>query len=76
MSISTDRMGSDGHFANYEPRRKRREARPAMFLMQCRACGFQPDNEIVPPNVCPKCHGSSWERMPRPGSILEFADEE
>jgi len=44
-----------------------------MFRLQCRSCGFEPDDVVTIPRACPKCHAQSWERFTRPGSILENA---
>ena len=73
MSIGMDRFASQGHFATYDPFRRAPE-RTAVFQMQCRCCGFEPEDAVVAPRVCPKCHGESWERFARPGSILENAN--
>ena len=73
MSISMERFGSDGHFATYNPFPPI-QARPAVFQLQCRCCGFEPDNVVTPPRLCPKCHAKSWERFARPGGILENAE--
>jgi len=45
-----------------------------VFHLQCRCCGFEPEDTVVPPRLCPKCHGQSWERFAKPGGILENAD--
>jgi hypothetical protein len=45
------------------------------FLLQCRACGFEPAQVVVAPLRCAKCAGSSWERVIIPGSLLRRADE-
>lgn len=77
MSISSERFGSDGHFQQYDPVRRRVSPRVVTMQLNCRACGYQPnDDAILPPRVCPKCNGSAWERIPRPGSILELVDED
>lgn len=73
MSISMERFGSDGHFASYNPF-PASQARTVIFQIQCRACGFEPEGAVTPPRLCPKCHGESWERFARPGSILDNAD--
>jgi len=73
MSISMDRFAAQGQFATYEPHPVL-AARTAVFHLQCHSCGFEPDSEVVtPPRLCPKCHGESWERFARPGSILDNA---
>jgi hypothetical protein len=73
MSIGMERFASQGHFATYDPF-KNTMSRVAVFQLQCRCCGFEPDDTVVAPKVCPKCHGESWERFARPGSILENAN--
>jgi predicted Zn-ribbon and HTH transcriptional regulator len=72
MSISMERFGSQGQFLTYEPRHAM-VARQTVFQLQCRSCGFEPADVVVAPRVCPKCHGESWERFAKPGSILENA---
>jgi hypothetical protein len=45
------------------------------FTLQCRSCGFEPDDQVIAPrHKCPKCAASSWERYTKPGSLLDFAD--
>lgn len=75
MSIAMERFASEGHFATYDPYQQHHLPQPqvAVFRLQCRSCGFEPDAFVTPPRVCPKCHGESWERFARPGSILENA---
>ena len=73
MSIGMDRFASEGNFATYDPFNRAPE-RVAIFTMQCRSCGFEPDDAVIAPRVCPKCHGESWERFARPGSILTNAN--
>jgi hypothetical protein len=73
MSISMERFGSEGHFATYNPFAAASH-RTAIFQIQCRCCGFEPEGAVTPPRLCPKCHGESWERYTRPGSILDNAD--
>ena len=72
MSISMDRFGTDGQFATFRPPAGI-QPRVAMFQVQCRACGYEPDDVVTPPRLCPKCHSKSWERYARPGSILDNA---
>jgi len=73
MSISMDNFASAGHFAGFDPHLH--TAPPvAVVRLQCRCCGFEPEGAVVPPPICPKCHGRSWERFARPGGILENAD--
>src|SRR4051812_28366813 len=72
MSISMDRAGAEGDFTAYGAYQDA-VPRVAVFQLQCRSCGFEPENAVVAPKICPKCHGESWERFARPGSILENA---
>jgi hypothetical protein len=44
------------------------------YRLQCRSCGFDPRDVIVPPPRCPKCAGHSWERFVFPGSLLMHTD--
>ena len=74
MSISMEKFASEaGHYVTYDPFRST-PARVEVFQLQCRSCGFEPQDSVVAPKVCPKCHGESWERFARPGSILTNAD--
>jgi hypothetical protein len=68
-------FASQGHFATYDPFAASvgKSASVAMFQLQCRSCGFEPENAVVAPRFCPKCHSNSWERYTRPGSILDNA---
>lgn len=72
MSISMERFEASGQFATYDPFASS-PSRVAVFQLQCRCCGYEPENSVVPPKVCPKCHGESFERFARPGSILQNA---
>ena len=72
MSISMERFASEGEFLKYSVDRPVL-ARSSVFQLQCRACGFEPEDVVVAPRICPKCHGDSWERFAKPGSILENA---
>lgn len=72
MSISVERFGSEGRFATYNPFPSVSD-RAVVFQLQCRCCGFEPEGVVTPPKLCPKCHGESWERFARPGSILDNA---
>ena len=74
MSISIERFGSEGHFATYNPFPPIHTQGLAYFTLQCRCCGFEPEGVVTPPRLCPKCHGESWERFARPGSILDNAE--
>jgi hypothetical protein len=48
--------------------------RTTVFSVQCRMCSYEPEHPLHPPKICPKCHGQSWERYARPGSILINAE--
>ena len=75
MSISMDSFASEGHFARYEPHAV--FAPPVNVMkVECRCCGFEPENAVVPPRICPKCHSRAWERFARPGGILENAERD
>jgi hypothetical protein len=73
MSISMERFGSEGQFATYNPFEASVQA-VAIFQIQCRCCGFEPEGVLTIPRLCPKCHSNSWERYAKPGSILENAN--
>jgi predicted Zn-ribbon and HTH transcriptional regulator len=73
MSISMERFSSDGQFATFDPYHREMK-RAAVFQLQCRCCGYEPDDQVVSPRVCPKCHSQAWERFAKPGSILENAN--
>jgi uncharacterized OB-fold protein len=72
MSIGTEHWASEGVFATYDPFKS--ASRVTIFRIQCRSCGYEPDDAMVTPRTCPKCHGDSWERFAQPGSILSNAD--
>lgn len=73
MSISFEPFASEGHFPTYDPYQATPQ-RVAIFQLQCRSCGFEPDDSVVAPRNCPKCHSNVWERFARPGSILDNAN--
>ncbi len=73
MSISMEKFASEGHFATYNPFPSTMR-RVEVFNLQCRSCGFEPEESVTPPRLCPKCHGNAWERFARPGSLLENAN--
>lgn len=73
MSISMERFAAEGQFLTFDPYAV--VSQPvAVFQLQCRQCGFEPDEAVTAPRLCPKCHGKSWERFTRPGGILDNAD--
>ena len=72
MPISMDRFGSEAGFATYDVhavRRRPQFARPFMWKVECRRCGFEPAHSLDGPGVCPRCHGSAFERVPVPGTL-------
>jgi rubrerythrin len=72
MSISMERFEATGQFATYDPfARSGEQAR--VFSLQCHSCGYEVDNGVIPPRVCPKCRSQAWERSIRPGSLLADA---
>jgi rubrerythrin len=73
MSISMERFEAKGQFVTYDPF-ARNISRVAVFQLQCRCCGYEPEDPVTAPKVCPKCHGETFERFARPGSILENAN--
>jgi predicted Zn-ribbon and HTH transcriptional regulator len=73
MSISMERFAADGQFATINtPTAISTKIVP--FTLQCHCCGFEPEDIVVAPRVCPKCHSQAWERFARPRSILDVAD--
>jgi rubrerythrin len=73
MSIAMERFGAEGRFITYNPFPAVMQ-QVTVFQLQCRSCGFEPEGVVTPPRFCPKCHGESWERFARPGSILDNAN--
>ncbi len=73
MSINMERFGSEAQFPAYDAYRHL-AGRAPIFQLQCRSCGYEPEGVLVPPKLCPKCHGESWERFVIPGSILTNAE--
>ena len=73
MPIGMQRFASEGHFATYDPFAQPVQ-RTEVFQLQCRSCGYEPEDVVVAPQICPKCHGKAWERFARPGSILNNAN--
>ena len=55
--------------------RQRPPISPLPFVIECRMCRFEPlEQDSIPRHPCPKCHCSSWQRSPRPGSLLWHND--
>jgi len=79
MSIYMERFSAEGEFPTYDPCREllaspQATVRVRVFTLQCHSCGFEAGDVTIAPVLCPKCHGNSWERVVRPGSILAQAD--
>ena len=74
MVVSSGLLWAQGQFPSYDRFAQAPPERVAMFTVQCRQCGFEPEECLVPPPVCPKCHGQSWERFTKPGSLLSNAE--
>lgn len=72
MSIGMDRFAATGTYPTYDIARAPQMT--TIFAVQCRSCGFEPEGAVVAPRLCPKCHGQSWERFAKPGSILANAE--
>lgn len=73
MSFVMSRMVAKGAYASFDPHKTMSE-RFSVFVVQCRCCGYEPEDAVRPPRTCPKCHSQSWERFARPGSILANAE--
>lgn len=46
------------------------QAMPKRVFVICHYCGFAPEGHIPAGGVCPKCHGSSWERFALPEPLV------
>ena len=44
------------------------------FKTECHYCGFVPADPPAKGSRCPKCGGSSWDRVVVPGSLLTNAE--
>jgi Zn finger protein HypA/HybF involved in hydrogenase expression len=73
MSISMEKFGAEGRFVTYDPYQVS-QSQVMVFRLQCHSCGYEPEDVVVAPRLCPKCHSQSWERFAKPGSILENAN--
>jgi hypothetical protein len=73
MSISLNRFGASGLFPTYHIGIPLSQP-VSVFILQCRSCGHEAQGSVVPPRVCPKCQGQSFERLTRPGSLLANAE--
>lgn len=69
MAITPGSFNSPERFGSARgPAEPERQQPPAVRL-ECRSCGYEADDPIVPPTVCPKCHGSTWQRSNRRRSV-------
>jgi len=73
MSISMGLMGAEGQFVRYEPY-PAGSRRLRIYQLQCRSCGYESPDAVVPPESCPKCGARSWERIVMPGMIFRNAE--
>ena len=73
MSISMESFAAEGHFARFDPYTIPM-APVEVVKVQCRCCGFEPEDAVTPPRICPKCHSRAWERFAKPGGTLHYAD--
>ena len=62
MSIAMEKFASEGHFASYNPF-SRETARIAVFQLQCRSCGFEPDAFVT-------ARVSARSAVANPGNVL------
>ena len=69
MTIGMDSFAAKGAFETYDPFAT--DSQVTVFQLQCRSCGYEPDDVVSTPHTCPKCRAEAWERFARPGSILE-----
>ena len=46
------------------------QSAPETSYLECTRCGFEPEDQYSQSQRCPKCHGFSWRRVPRPGGLL------
>ena len=77
MSIAIDKFAAQDLFPTFDPHRRQTTHGAMVFGLQCRRCGYEVDDVAQAPHtVCPKCHGDSWERFVRPGSLLQVMDED
>ena len=59
---------SQSHYDGTIPRMR---SMSTMFITECRTCGFEPDDQdSLPDTPCPRCHASTWRRLPRPGALV------
>ena len=72
-SFSMQHLVSGKRPTKYDPYQPALD-RTIVFQVQCRMCSYEPEDTLHPPRTCPKCHGQSWERFARPGSILNNAE--
>jgi hypothetical protein len=67
-----EKFAASGQFPTYELAPRLTE-NVMVFAIQCRCCGYEPDDTVIAPKLCPKCHSNSWERYAKPGSLLANA---
>jgi rubrerythrin len=74
MSIAMEQFGSRERRSEFRASDEC-PSRAFPYRLQCRACGFEPENAVTAPPRCPKCAGGSWERFALPGSLLMTAEQ-
>jgi len=68
--ISKEVFGLSGQ-TRYDGTIPRMRPMSTMFIIECRTCGFEPDDQdSLPYCPCPRCHASTWRRLPRPGALV------
>lgn len=75
MSISMEKFASEGQFARFDPHAAF-APRVSVVKIECKCCGFEPEDAVVPPRICPKCHSQAWARFAKPRGILENASRD
>ena len=70
-SFSMEHLVAKKETAKYDPYQSTSQ-RAMVFQVQCRMCGFEPEDLLHPPRICPKCHSQAWERFTRPGAFCRM----
>jgi hypothetical protein len=59
------------HDAAHGIQEPRPQLQAGLFFVECRLCGYEPEEQVVlPGHRCPKCHSWTWRRQIRPGGWL------
>lgn len=70
MSIAMERFGSSERPSEFGGS----QSVASPYTVQCRMCGFEPEDASRPPSRCPKCTSDSWEQFAFPRSLLVNTD--